>query len=87
MTIVPRRYSPARMIMTVWQGTGDPGGPCSRQIQQACHLIERKGQLAYHDGKCNREEIEAVIHCRFTPNLTKAYAETKLITCNDDSLT
>jgi hypothetical protein len=38
------------------------GGPCSRQIQQACYLIERKGQLAYHDDKCNRDEIEAVIH-------------------------
>jgi hypothetical protein len=27
-------------------------------------LIERKGQLAYHDDKRNREEIKAVIHCR-----------------------
>jgi hypothetical protein len=27
-------------------------------------LIERKGQLAHHDDKRNREEVDAVIHCR-----------------------
>jgi hypothetical protein len=65
---------------------GSPKTDRLRQ-KQACHLIERKGQLAYHDDQCNREEIEAVIHCRFSPNSRKAYAETKLVTCNDDSLT
>ena len=66
MTIVPRRYLPARTIIAVWQGKVK-FGPCSRQIEQACHLIERKRQLAHHDDKRNREEIEAVVvHCRVT---------------------
>jgi hypothetical protein len=87
MKIVPRRYLPARMIMAAWQGKGSPGGPCSRQIVQACHLIERKRQLAYHDDKRNREEIEAVIHYRVTKIRRRLTRKQRLVTGDDDSLT
>jgi hypothetical protein len=35
--------------------------------QEASRLIQRKGQLADHDQNCEREKIEAVIHCRSPP--------------------
>ena len=86
MTIVPRRYLPARMIGAVWQARWRPSAPCS-QIEQARYLIERKRQLAHHDDKRNREEVKAVVHRRVTQNAKKAYAEAKLVTYNDDSPT
>jgi hypothetical protein len=58
------------------------GADLGSRRHQASHLVERKGQLADHDENCDPEKIEAVIHCRFTPNLRKACAETKLVTCN-----
>jgi hypothetical protein len=57
---------PSRMMMRCVAGQGELPRPCSGQIQQACHLIECKGQLAYHNDKRNHEEIEAVIHRRVT---------------------
>jgi hypothetical protein len=51
---------------------------------EVSRLIQRKRQLAYHDENCEREKIEAVIvHCRFTPNLRKAYAETNSLGATD----
>jgi predicted AAA+ superfamily ATPase len=49
----------------------------SRQEQQVSHLIKREGELAYHDDKRNRKEIDAVIHRRVTRELKKDYAESK----------
>lgn len=46
-------------------GQGGVRATCS-QIEQARYLIERKRQLAHHDDKRNREEVEAVIHRRVT---------------------
>jgi hypothetical protein len=65
MTIVPRRYFPARMIGCV-AGQGSVRVPPCSQIEQARYLIERKRQLAHHDDKRNREEVKAVIHRRVT---------------------
>jgi hypothetical protein len=47
-----RRHLQARM--------NSPGR--SRQEQQVRDLIKREGELAYHDDKRNRKEIDAVIH-------------------------
>jgi hypothetical protein len=86
VTIVPRRYLSRA---SSWRRArhANAGDPCASRQIQACHLIERKGQLAHQNDERNREEIDAVIHCRVTQNSKKAYAEAKPVTYCDDSLT
>jgi hypothetical protein len=55
-----RHRAPPRLRLRLRPETG------RLRQKQACHVIERKDQLAHHEDKRNREKIEAIVHRRVT---------------------